>query len=308
MLNALSIDVEDYFHVSAFEGCISPSQWDGYRLRVEDNTFRILDLLDEFGVRATFFVLGWVAKRKPGLVKEIAKRGHEVASHGFAHQRVYNQTQNEFRHDIRKSKALLEDLAAEKVRGYRAPSYSISRSCLWAYDELLEAGYVYDSSVFPIRHDLYGIPDWPRHLFIVSKGSDGQWKPSASDVLSERHYDPWPSLTEVPITTLSVAGKNIPIAGGGYFRFFPYAFTKWGLGRINKSEGRPFVFYLHPWEIDPDQPRVAGAGMKSRFRHYLNLHRVEDRFRRLLADFRFARIQDVSLTPSRITTDRAIYA
>jgi len=308
MLNALSIDVEDYFHVSAFEGCISPSQWDDYRLRVEDNTFRILDLLDEFGARATFFVLGWVAERKPGLVKEIARRGHEVASHGFAHQRVYNQTQNEFRHDIRRSKALLEDLASEKVRGYRAPSYSISRSCLWAYDELLEAGYVYDSSVFPVRHDLYGIPDWPRHLFIVSKGRDGQWKPSASHELSAYYTDPLPSLTEVPITTLSIAGKNIPIAGGGYFRFFPYAFTKWGLGRINNSERRPFVFYLHPWEIDPGQPRVAGAGMKSRFRHYLNLHRVEDRFRRLLADFRFARIQDVSLAPSRITTDRAIYA
>jgi polysaccharide deacetylase family protein (PEP-CTERM system associated) len=301
MLNALTIDVEDYFHVTAFERCISPAQWDSCQLRVEDNTLCILDLLDEFGVKATFFVLGWVAERKPGLVKEIAKRGHEVASHGYGHRRVYNQTQSEFRDDIRRSKSLLEEMTGEVICGYRAPSYSISHKCLWAYDELVEAGYRYDSSVFPISHDLYGIPDWPRYPFTVAKGADGRWGPfdgpeSSSAALWQAKPRDGNSrnLREIPITTLSIAGKSIPIAGGGYFRLFPYAFTKWGLKRINRLEQRPFVFYLHPWEIDPDQPRMKGAGLKSRIRHYLNLRRTESRFRRMLADFRFATISEVS--------------
>jgi len=299
MINALTIDVEDYFHVSAFEGCISPADWDGCQLRVADNTLRILDLLDEFDVKATFFVLGWVAERKPELVKEIAGRGHEVASHGYGHRRVYNQTQSEFRDDIRRSKALLEQLTGGEIQGYRAPSYSISRSCLWAYDELVAAGYRYDSSVFPISHDLYGIPDWPRHPFIVVKGQDGEWVPSSPGSCSVPGHDHCSRMTEIPITTLHVAGKNIPIAGGGYFRLFPYFFTRWGLKRINLKEGRSFVFYLHPWEIDPDQPRMSGARLKSRIRHYLNLHRTEGRFRRMLADFKFSTIREVSGIPVR---------
>lgn len=294
MLNALTIDVEDFFHVSAFEDCISPAEWDDCPLRVADNTLRILDLLDEFDVKATFFVLGWVAERKPGLVREIASRGHEVASHGYGHRRLCNQTQSEFRDDIRRSKGILEELTGGEIQGYRAPSYSISRKCLWAYDELIEAGYRYDSSVFPISHDLYGIPDWPRHPFIVAKGRDGDWAPLAPDICPAPDRDRHDHMAEIPITTLYVAGKNIPIAGGGYFRLFPYAFTRWGLKRINSEEGRPFVFYLHPWEIDPGQPRMKGAGLKSRIRHYLNLHRTEKRFRRMLADFRFATIREVT--------------
>jgi polysaccharide deacetylase family protein (PEP-CTERM system associated) len=300
MLNALTIDVEDYFQVSAFEGCVSRECWDNYPLRVEGNTSRILDMLDEFGIKATFFVLGWVAERKPTLVREIARRGHEVASHGHGHQRVCNQSRKEFRDDVRRSKALLEDLCGVPVLGYRAPSYSISMDTLWAYDELLDAGYSYDSSVFPIRHDLYGIPDWPRHPFTVSKNADGGWEPIGSHTCSltaDRCLVPCDKvckrMMEVPITTLLIGGKNIPIAGGGYFRFFPYAFTRWGLRRINQVELRSFVFYLHPWEIDPGQPRMSAAGLKSRFRHYLNLIKTEGRFRRLLTDFHFTSVREV---------------
>jgi polysaccharide deacetylase family protein (PEP-CTERM system associated) len=298
MVNALTIDVEDYFHVTAFESCISPTQWDSCQLRVTDNTLRILDLLDEFGVKATFFVLGWVAERQPGLVKEIVRHGHEVASHGYGHRRIYTLSRQEFRVDVHRSKDLLEQLAGEAVLGYRAPSYSISMDTLWAYDELLYAGYRYDSSVFPIRHDLYGIPDWPRFSFIVFKDREGRWRPlepSASPLAGDGCFQ---SIQEIPITTLSIAGKSIPIAGGGYFRLFPYAFTKWALNRINSIEKRPFVFYFHPWEIDPEQPRMNGAGLKSRFRHYLNLHRTEERLRSLLTDFRFSKVQDISLIPA----------
>jgi polysaccharide deacetylase family protein (PEP-CTERM system associated) len=315
MINALTIDVEDYFQVSAFERCVSRECWDSYPLRVEGNTSRILDILDEFGVKATFFVLGWVAERKPALVREIARRGHEVASHGYGHQRLCKQTRADFRDDVRRSKTILEDLAAEEVRGYRAPSYSISMDTLWAYDELLDAGYCYDSSVFPIRHDLYGIPDWPRHPFTVEKGADGKWRPAlthsvqrAADsgqnlastepcTLSPEYCsltaNRYPLFFEIPITTLCIGGKNIPISGGGYFRLFPYAFTRWGLRRINREEGRSFIFYLHPWEIDPGQPRMSNAGLKSRLRHYLNLNRTEERFRTLLKDFRFATVREV---------------
>lgn len=320
MLNALTIDVEDYFQVSAFEKCVRRNDWDSYPLRVEGNTRRILDILDEFRVHATFFVLGWVAEKRPALVREIAQRGHEVASHGYGHQRVYKQSRDDFRCDIRWSKAVLEDLTGTPVIGYRAPSYSISLDSLWAFDELLEAGYQYDSSVFPIRHDLYGIPDWPRHPFNVMKGADGVWRPSDSPayplsadlptetgLLNARRNSlnannsllstaRCPLLLEIPITTLSLAGKNMPIAGGGYFRLFPYAVTRWGLRRINRLERRSFVFYIHPWELDPGQPRMKGAGAKSRFRHYLNLHRTEERFRKLLDDFRFAPLSEVSLT------------
>ena len=279
--NYLSIDVEDYFQVSAFEGVSPPSSWEGRELRVERNTNRVLERLDEASVKATFFILGWVAERCPELVRRIAREGHEVASHGYGHQRVTTQSRVAFREDVRRSKALLEELTGQPVTGYRAPSYSISRETGWAFDELLEAGYRYDSSIFPLRHDLYGMADWPRFAGWAVRDADGAWQP-ATDPCTRNA-----SLFAIPITTLQLAGRSLPIAGGGYFRLFPYAFTRWGLQRINRQEGQPFVFYLHPWELDPQQPRMAGARMKSRIRHYLNLHRTEDRFRALLRDFAF---------------------
>lgn len=280
--NYLSIDVEDYFQVSAFEQVSPPSSWEQREWRVEANTDRILDILAEREVQATFFVLGWVAERCPNLVRRIAAAGHEVASHGYGHRRVYVQQRDEFREDVRRSKTLLENLTGLAVLGYRAPSYSISAATAWAFDELHAAGFQYDSSIFPIRHDLYGMPDWPRFPVPAERADCGAWNP-AKGVANGR-----PRLLEIPITTLALGGRNWPIAGGGYFRLFPYGLTRWGLQRINQKEGRPFVFYLHPWELDPDQPRVAGAGWKSRTRHYLNLHRTEGRFRQLLQDFRFA--------------------
>jgi polysaccharide deacetylase family protein (PEP-CTERM system associated) len=282
--NFLSIDVEDYFHVSAFETITPPGSWDVCEFRVDRNTEKILRILEEHEVKATFYVLGWVARRFPELVRAIARQGHEVASHGYGHRRVTTQSRAEFRDDIRQSKGLLEDLTGLPVWGYRAPSYSIGLDSLWAFDELKAAGYRYDSSVFPIRHDFYGIPDWPRFPFCVWRRGDADWEPGAGDGIASR-------FLEIPITTLSLAGRNIPIAGGGYFRLFPYALTRWGLRRINQGEQRPFVFYLHPWELDPEQPRMVGAGFKSRLRHYLNLEKTEGRFRNLLRDFSFAPIQ-----------------
>lgn len=285
MINSLTIDVEDYFHVSAFEKQIKPQDWGDYPLRVEGNTRRVLDLLDEHETTATFFVLGWVADRVPGLVQEIDRRGHEIASHGYWHQRVNTQERAHFRSDIRRSKALLEDLVGRPVLGYRAPSYSIDPASLWAYDELADAGFRYDSSVFPIRHDFYGISDWPRFPFRLSRRGDGDWYPDPG--MGGRA-----AFFELPITTLLLAGGKIPIAGGGYFRLYPYNFTRWGLRRINHIEGRPFMFYLHPWEFDPGQPRTAGASWKSKVRHYLNLEKTAKRFGRLLEDFRFSSIRE----------------
>jgi polysaccharide deacetylase family protein (PEP-CTERM system associated) len=287
-INALSIDVEDYFQVSAFEKCVPVAHWDRYPLRVERSTRLVLELLARQGVRATFFILGWVAERCPELVRDIHRAGHEVASHGYGHRRVGTQSREQFRDDIRRAKALLEDLTGEAVLGYRAPSYSISLATLWAFDELLEAGYRYDSSVFPVRHDFYGIPDWPRFPFTVSRDAAGVWGPQGEPGAAAAAQ-----LLEFPITTLSLLGRNIPIAGGGYFRFFPYDFTRWGLGRINTLEQRPFVFYLHPWELDPGQPRMADLSPKSRFRHYLNLHKTELRFSRLLRDFSFSTMREL---------------
>ena len=282
-VNYLSIDVEDYFHVSAFESISPPDSWGNKELRVEINTDKILSILSANSVKATFFVLGWVAERCPDLVKRIASEGHEIASHGFGHQRVYNQSRAGFREDIRRSKQFLEDLTGQPVFGYRAPSYSISRDTFWAFDELCEAGYHYDSSIFPIHHDLYGISDWPRFSAPVVKVSEDLWQ-TCKDPNGET------TIMEVPISTVQIAGKNFPIAGGGYFRLFPYELTRLGLQRINRNEGQSFVFYLHPWELDPDQPRMNGARWKSRFRHYLNLHKTEERFWRLLSDFRFGTI------------------
>ena len=283
--NYLTIDVEDYFHVSAFEKVSPPASWNSKELRVERNTDLVLTILNEYSVKATFFVLGWVAERCPKLVSRITSEGHEVASHGYLHQRVCLMDRSTYREDIRRSKSILEDQTGTAVIGYRAPSYSITRETDWAFDELLEAGYRYDSSIFPMKHDFYGIPDWPRFAGYAVKNDDG-W--CDRKVPSKQGK----CLREIPITTLRLAGKNLPIAGGGYFRLLPYRLTRCGLGRINTEDGQPFVFYLHPWEFDPEQPRVAGATMKSRFRHYLNLVRTEDRFKRLLKDFHFASFQE----------------
>jgi polysaccharide deacetylase family protein (PEP-CTERM system associated) len=283
IVNYLSIDVEDYFHVSAFESVSPPGSWCQKEMRVVGNTEKILSILSAQSVKATFFVLGWVAERCPDLVRRIAAEGHEVASHGYGHQRLCNLSQTDFREDIRSSKQLLEDLIGQAVVGYRAPSYSISRDSYWAFDELCEAGYLYDSSIFPIQHDFYGISDWCRFASPAVKVSEEKWEPR--EVVNGET-----SIMEVPISTVNIAGKNFPIAGGGYFRLLPYAVTHLGLQKINQTENQRFVFYLHPWEFDPDQPRMQGAGLKSRFRHYLNLHKTEERFWRLLADFRFGTI------------------
>jgi len=286
VINMLSVDVEDYFHVSAFERISSPSTWHSYESRVEKNTEKILHILNSFDIKATFFILGWVARHSPQIVMKIASMGHEVASHGYGHRRVSCQCRGDFRQDVRDSKALLEDLVGCPVKGYRAPSYSICMNSLWAFDELLEAGYSYDSSVFPVTHDFYGIPDWPRFPFPLQRVADGNWLPGRA---SETCRD----LVEVPISTLHRKGRNLPIAGGGYFRLYPYSVTRKGLHEINVSNKRPFIFYIHPWEFDPDQPRMKGVGLKSRVRHYLNLSRTEKRFNWLLKDFNFSSIADV---------------
>jgi polysaccharide deacetylase family protein (PEP-CTERM system associated) len=286
IVNMLSIDVEDYFQVSAFEQISPPSSWSEFESRVDQNTDKILEILANYDIKATFFVLGWVAQFSPHLVKKISALGHEIASHGYGHQRVQNQSRLEFREDVRKSKQLLEDLTGAAVNGYRAPSYSISFDSLWAFDELVEAEYSYDSSVFPVQHDFYGIPDWPRFPFPLQRAPGGGWVPgSAQDLTCD--------IFEVPISTLNIAGHNFPIAGGGYFRLYPYALTRLGLSQINDLEQRPFIFYIHPWEFDPEQPRVKNASMKSRFRHYLNLDKTAGRFTQLVQDFNFATIDQV---------------
>ena len=278
--NYLTIDVEDYFHVSAFENISPPDTWGARECRVEGNTGLILDILDEYNTKATFFILGWVAERYPHLTRNIADRGHEIACHGYLHQRVALMERESYRQDIRRAKALLEDQSGQAVNGYRAPSYSITRQTAWAFDELIDAGFSYDSSIFPMRHDYYGIPDWPRFAgYAVKQGE--QWVATDTNPVDHK------GIREIPITTLNLAGKNLPIAGGGYFRLLPYHLTRWGLKQINNKEQQPFVFYLHPWEFDPKQPRMQGAKLKSRFRHYLNLDRTEARFRALLRDFKF---------------------
>jgi polysaccharide deacetylase family protein (PEP-CTERM system associated) len=266
IVNAMSIDVEDYFHVSVFDGIVPRSEWDRMESRVCANTDRLLDIFDEFETRSTFFVLGWVAERHPDLVRRIADRGHEVASHGYAHRLIYDQTPKAFRDDVKRAKAILEDACGREVSGYRAPSYSITPRSLWALDILIQEGYRYDSSIFPIRHDRYGIPVSDRRPYRIDRPSG--------------------SLIEVPGSTTQVGPMNLPVAGGGYFRILPYGWTRWGIARVNTLEKRPAVFYLHPWEIDPAQPRLQ-AGRLGRFRHYRNLDDTESRLRQLLADFEF---------------------
>ncbi|HLS82405.1 MAG TPA: XrtA system polysaccharide deacetylase [Steroidobacter sp.] len=271
-VNAMTIDVEDYFHVTAFASTLDRAKWDSFESRVERNTRRLLDLFDEHGVKITFFVLGWVAERFPSLVCELHASGHEVACHGLTHELVYQQTPEVFRSETDRAKSLLQDLIGAPVRGYRAASYSITTASAWALDILADLGFEYDSSIFPVRHDLYGMRDAPRSPHCVASGR----------------------LLEVPLTTVDIGGRRLPCAGGGYFRLFPYAFIRWCLRRVN-AEGMSSVFYLHPWEIDPDQPRFRDAPLKSRFRHYTNLERAENRLRRLLLDFRWGRMDEVFL-------------
>jgi polysaccharide deacetylase family protein (PEP-CTERM system associated) len=268
----MTIDVEDYFLVSVFDGILPRSQWPTLESRVCANTERLLEIFEEAHVRATFFVLGWVGERFPELVGRIASRGHEIASHGYSHRLIYDQTPAAFREDVRKAKALLEEACGIPVKGYRAPSYSITPKSLWALDVLLEEGYEYDSSIFPIRHDRYGIPVSERRPYGV-KRSVG-------------------SLIEVPGSTTTLGSLNLPIAGGGYFRILPYWWTRWGIARLNRLEHRAAVFYLHPWEIDPGQPRLP-AGRLSSFRHYRDLHTTEGRLRQLLRDFKFGSMESL---------------
>lgn len=277
MQNALTIDVEDWFQVAAFFPHVPRSSWAGRESRVVANTGRLLDLLAERQMRATFFVLGWVAEREPALVRRIAAAGHEVACHGYSHEFVYRQSPEVFRAETVRAKSHLEDLLGIAIDGYRASTYSITRQSLWALDILLELGFRYDSSLFPVRHPQYGIPGAPRFpgFFPTPKGG---------------------SILEFPLSTARLGSLSLPVAGGGYFRLLPYAYTKAGLRSINRRENEPFIFYLHPWEIDPGQPRVADAGFSARLRHYTNLDRCEARLKKLFADFSFTTVRDVLLT------------
>jgi len=272
-VNAMTVDVEDYFQVSAFESHVAKAQWQILPRRVERNTLRILDLFAEYQVKGTFFTLGWVAERYPDLVRKIVASGHELASHGWEHIRVSTQTPEEFRRDIERTRKLLQDLSGEPVLGYRAASYSIGAGEAWAWEQLARAGYRYSSSIVPIRHDLYGIPGAPRFAFDTAGGQ----------------------LLEIPITTVPIAGRNLNCGGGGWFRLFPYAFSRWALSRVNSIDGQAGIFYFHPWEIDPEQPRPQGLGLRTRFRHYLNLGRTYNRLQRLLQDFHWGRMDEIFL-------------
>lgn len=272
--NALTIDVEDYFQVSAFAGHIARSSWDSLPCRVERNVARILAMLDQAGVRATFFTLGWIAQRYPAMVRAIAAAGHELASHGYGHARVSEQSRAAFTDDVRRSKDVLEQLAGQAVRGYRAPSFSIGAATPWAHEVLLYAGYRYSSSLYPIRHDHYGAPDAPRFAFQPAGGH---------------------GLLELPISTVRLAGRNLPAGGGGYFRLLPYGWSRWALRRINSHDVQAGIFYFHPWELDPGQPRQRGIGWKTHFRHYINLDRTQARLTTLLGDFQWDRIDRLFL-------------
>ena len=267
--NALTIDVEDYFQVSAFAPYIARADWDASECRVERNVERILQLLDRRAIKATFFTLGWIAERYPHLVRRIVENGHELASHGYGHERASDLSEAAFFDDIRRAKVLLEDLSGTEVRGYRAPSFSIGSANLWAFDCLERAGYRYSSSIYPIAHDHYGMPDAPRFAHRVR------------------------GLLEVPATTLRALNRNWPASGGGYFRLMPYGLSRWMLNRVNQRDAQPAIFYFHPWEIDPGQPRVPGISAKTRFRHYVNIGRMEGKLDRLLSDFDWGRMDRV---------------
>ncbi len=276
--NAMTIDVEDYFQVSALAPYIDRSDWDSRECRIERNIESILSLLAQHGTKATFFTLGWIAKRYPQVVRAIVEQGHELASHGYGHERVTSLSAKAFSADVSRAKKLLEDLGGQAVIGYRAPSFSIGSANLWAFDCLRRAGYRYSSSVYPIRHDHYGMPDSPRFAYPV----DG--------------------LLEVPVTTLRLFKQNLPASGGGYFRLLPYALSRWMIGQVNAVDKQAAVFYFHPWEIDPGQPRINGINAKTRFRHYLNLDRTRGRIARLLGDFSWGRMDDIFLPKLQIAS------
>ena len=263
------------------------AKWDNYTPRVVENTRKILSLLDTHNVKATFFVLGWVAEKFPSLVQEIDAQGHEIGCHSYYHRLVYDLTPEEFREDTKKSKDLLEQITGKKVKGYRAPSYSITKKSLWALYVLEELGFEYDSSIFPIYHDRYGIPDVPRYSFQwdLSQKQPQYVIDTTSKLINQSTNKPITKITEYPISTSLILGRKIPVAGGGYFRLFPYWFTSMALKRINNKEQQPFIFYLHPWEVDPQQPRFNSAGAVLRFRHYNNLTKTSERFAKLLKDF-----------------------
>jgi len=272
IVNALTIDVEDYFQVSAFAEHVQRSTWETQPCRVEANIERILALLSTANVRATFFTLGWIADRYPALVRQISDCGHELASHGYDHLRASEQGYGAFLADIRLAKAVLEDVSGSAIKGYRAPSFSIGRRNTWAFDCIADAGYRYSSSVYPIRHDHYGMPDAPRFAHEARSG-----------------------LLEIPVATVRLLSSNWPAGGGGYFRLLPYCLSRWSIRRVNAVDRQPAMFYFHPWELDPDQPRIKGLGAKARFRHYLNLRQMAPRLNRLLSDFRWDRVDRVFL-------------
>lgn len=273
MINALTIDVEDYYHVSAFESIIKYEDWGRFESRVEKNTLKILELLNTFKIKATFFILGWIAERSPQMVKEIQKEGHEIACHGYRHQLVYEIGPERFREDITRSKRILEDIIGKEVIGYRAPSYSITKKSLWGLNILAEEGFKYDSSIFPIRHDRYGIPGFSRFSKKINLNGKGE-------------------ILEIPLSTIQLFGKNIPIAGGGYLRLLPVRFIEWGIRSLNKKEAQPAIIYFHPWEIDPEQPKLNGSRV-SVFRHHVNIGKTFSKIKRLLSSFKFGPIREV---------------
>ena len=271
-VNALTIDVEDYFQVSAFAPFIARSEWPQRECRIERNVERILAMLDVRQTKATFFTLGWIAERYPQLVRTLVAQGHELASHGYGHERASDLSPAAFFADIDRARKLLQDVGGVPVQGYRAPSFSIGSANLWAFDSLARAGYRYSSSIYPIRHDHYGMPDAPRFAHEARAG-----------------------VLEIPVTTLRMGGRNYPSSGGGYFRLLPYALSRWMLRRVNEHDGQPAIFYFHPWEIDAEQPRVAGIDAKTRFRHYVNIERMPRRLEQLLGDFAWGRMDDIFL-------------
>lgn len=277
IINAMTVDVEDYFHVAAFEKNIAVTNWSSLELRVEKNTYHLLELFSQHKIKCTFFTLGWVAKRCPNLIKAIVEQGHELASHSYAHQRVFTQTQQEFRDDLSKSKQILEDASGQAIIGYRAPSFSINDSNTWVYNILIELGFEYSSSTYPIEHDLYGVPNWPRFKYTRPESVAGK------------------TIIEIPVPTFRKGDKNIGIGGGGYFRLYPYFLSKKRIDAYLKAEQQPYSFYFHPWEIDPKQPKVIGVSLKSKLRHYLNLSRMEGKVVRLLDDYEWGTMKSVYL-------------
>ncbi len=285
MKNALTFDIEEYFHAEVFAHALRPEEWPGLASRVVDTTERLLDILDYADVRATFFILGWIAERYPALVKDIAARNHEIACHGYGHQMIHRQSRQEFAKDLQRAKTAIEDAAGTAVIGYRAPTFSVVRETMWSLEVLWEAGFLYDSSIFPIVHDRYGIPDAPRFPHRVS--------------ITNGH-----GIAEFPLSTTTVLGRRVPIAGGGYFRLLPYGLTRRFIRHLNTREHQPAIVYLHPWELDVHQPRVR-VGWLSQLRHSVNTHSTEGKLRRLLADFRFAPVRDILARSGVLTPDEA---